>query len=194
MNSILDNSAKVVEAIKNQISEKPSSFEELKEAIKTIATEVTQSSTNIAHEIKDELTKVKNDEDIQKIVAAAKEKIDATTNGVEQRLNRVSEKLKEIFEYVNNKKNESLEDIKQAIKQKLNELSNVSSKIVEKVKHEIEKAKNIEEVQKVIALAQEYVDKALTTVKGGLKKVTDKLNEIHDSIKDQGLTNEMDKE
>lgn len=172
-----------MDTIKNKLNEKPSSFEELKEAVKNAAGKIAGDFQKAGDEFQNAIKKATSEEEIKKVIAAAKEKFDEASTIVKGDLKQIVEKLKNILEYVNNKKNEvSLDELKEAVKNQINQVGDLSNKIGAKLKNEIEKAKNLDEVTKVLAAAQEFIEKALTTVDGGLKTVRDKMKEIYDSI------------
>lgn len=189
--AIAEGSGKVVDKIKGHLNQGQVTLDEVKDAIKNMANEIADSSSKVVETINDKIEKAASNEEVKKVIAAAQEKIDEFTNGFDGGMKKVADKLKEVYDLIENQKNElnenppTLDALKQTIINMGGEIADVSSAVFDKIKKQVLNASNIDEIKKVIAAAQEKVENAVTEVEGGLYEVADQLEEMIESIKDQ---------
>lgn len=158
-----------------------------------MGSEIADSSAKVVDTIKDEVEKAASNGEVGKVIAAAQEKIDEATTGVQGGFQQADNELKQIFDFIKDKKNGltenslTLDEMKQAVVNMGGELADSSSKVFEKIKEQVMNAKSVEEVKKIIAAAQEKLDEAAAEVAGGLNHVANKLEEIRDSYENQKI-------
>lgn len=143
----------------------------------------------LVNKIKDKISNVVNNDEVKKVVASLQEELDEMRNGITGNMERVGDKLKEISDFVMSKVNQltenpsSFNEVKQAAKNIANDIAN--SEIFEVYRSLIEKASNVEEINKAIALCQEITKKGALEIKRGIQQAKDVLNEKLESIKNK---------
>lgn len=173
--------------------QKQPALDEVKGAIINMGSEIAESSAKVVDSIKNEVDKAASNGDVKKVIEAAQEKIEGVAAGVEGSFNQVGNELKQIFDFIKDKKNDltgnslSLDEMKQVIVNMGGEIADSSSQVFEKIKEQVMNAKNVEEIKKIVAAAQEKIDEAAAEVAGGLNHVANKLGEIRDSYENQKI-------
>lgn len=173
--------------------QKQPALDEVKGAIINMGSEIAESSAKVVDSIKNEVDKAASNGDVKKVIEAAQEKIEGAAAGVEGSFNQVGNELKQIFDFIKDKKNDltgnslSLDEMKQVIVNMGGEIADSSSQVFEKIKEQVMNAKNVEEIKKIVAAAQEKIDEAAAEVAGGLNHVANKLEEIRDSYENQKI-------
>lgn len=173
--------------------QKQPALDEVKGAIINMGSEIAESSAKVVDSIKNEVDKAASNGDVKKVIEAAQEKIEGVAAGVEGSFNQVGNELKQIFDFIKDKKNDltgnslSLDEMKQVIVNMGGEIADSSSQVFEKIKEQVMNAKSVEEIKKIVAAAQEKIDEAAAEVAGGLNHVANKLGEIRDSYENQKI-------
>lgn len=158
-----------------------------------MGSEIAESSAKVVDSIKNEVDKAASNGDVKKVIEAAQEKIEGVAAGVEGSFNQVGNELKQIFDFIKDKKNDltgnslSLDEMKQVIVNMGGEIADSSSQVFEKIKEQVMNAKSVEKIEKIVAAAQEKIDEAAAEVAGGLNHVANKLGEIRDSYENQKI-------
>lgn len=156
-----------------------------------MGSEIADTSSKVVDTIKNEVEKAASNVEVQKVIAAVQEKVNEAATGVEGGFNQVGDELKEIFDFIKNKKDEltesplTLDEMKQAVISMGGEIADSSSKVFEKIKDQVLNALSVDEIKKIIVAAQEKIDEAAAEVAGGLNHVANKLEEIRDSYENQ---------
>lgn len=173
--------------------QKQPALDEVKGAIINMGSEIAESSAKVVDSIKNEVDKAASNGDVKKVIEAAQEKIEGVAAGVEGSFNQVGNELKQIFDFIKDKKNDltgnslSLDEMKQVIVNMGGEIADSSSQVFEKIKEQVMNAKSVEKIEKIVAAAQEKIDEAAAEVAGGLNHVANKLGEIRDSYDNQKI-------
>lgn len=146
-----------------------------------MANEIADSSSKVVDTIKNEIEKAASNDEVQKVIAAAQEKIGEVATEVEKDFKKVGDKLKDIIDELSENPS-TLDELKQTI---IDVIAGISPKIFEKIKNEVLNASSIDEIKEVITAAHQKIDDTATEMEGGLLHVADKLEEMLESIKNK---------
>lgn len=92
--SIAENSGKVVDKVKEEISQKPQSVHDITNAIKNIGSEFASGSSKVLDQLKSDIAKSATYDEIKKVISKAQDSIGEAVEAVEERA------LEMIDEYV----------------------------------------------------------------------------------------------
>lgn len=180
-----------MDKVKDQLSVKPPALDEVKGAILNMGGEIAESSSKVVDTIQNEIGKAASAEEIKKVIAAAQEKIEEATTGVTDGFKKVGDKLQNIFDFIKDKKNDltdntlTLDQIKQVVIGMGAEITDSSSEVYEQIRSQVMNASSVDEIRKIIAVAQEKINEAAAEIKGGLDNVANTLEDIRANYKAQ---------